>query len=268
MRLLHRYEVPNVPTLGARSAWPYAAVAGALLVAVVGLAIAAVRTKMRLVWLPAGWLGLMAWVFSGAARAAWRPSNWTIRADDDGLYAQFRSFMNYHFTDERPSVVAIEWNEIAAVRKTLETVRRPDMDGGTTTERVVYLDIRLVRADTRALGEALAAERTDMGPKDGIVRSRANDEPVLLPAPDLVRVVWSGETPSIDVVLRKLGERAPVEGVANLAAIPDLDYEAQAAKLDELGHRVEAIALVRRHSGCALDEARARLEALRSRQSR
>src|SRR5258708_7508676 len=118
MRLLHRYEVPNARTIGARSAWPYAAVAGALLVAAVGLSIAAVRTKMRLVWVPAGWLALMAWLFSGAARAAYRPSSWTIRADAEGLYVQFRSFMNYHFTDERPSIVAIEWNEIAAVHKT------------------------------------------------------------------------------------------------------------------------------------------------------
>jgi hypothetical protein len=260
MELVHPRDLPTAPILAARTGWRLALGATLVVACTVALPVAAARFHRPVLWLWVPFAALAASMLVGAARAAYRPSNWTLRADDANLYVHIRSFMNYRFTDERPSIVVVAWDEIASVRKTVEMVHGVDMHGARTTQRAVYLDVRLRNGNTRALRDALAAERIDMGPKHWGMQSRANDEPVLLPEPDLLRVVWNGETPPITRVLRSLAARVPVEADSNLDPVPDTDPDAQAVKLAGLGRRVEAIALLRRRHGYDLTEAQRRLD--------
>ena len=39
--------------------------------------------------------------------ARFRSTNWLVRMTDDGLFIKFRSYLNYRFSDEDPTVVLI-----------------------------------------------------------------------------------------------------------------------------------------------------------------
>jgi len=71
--------------------------AGALLAAgIVSTVLGWQRHTLLLYYVAAVLLGALV-VFQGLITARFRPTNWLVRATDDGLYIKFRSYLNYRF---------------------------------------------------------------------------------------------------------------------------------------------------------------------------
>ena len=67
--------------------------------------------------------------------ARFRSSNWLVRANDQGIFIQFRSYLNYHFPPEDMTVVFLSYGEIRSARMIRERVETLDPQGhGTTTQ--------------------------------------------------------------------------------------------------------------------------------------
>src|SRR5690242_2066751 len=58
--------------------------------------------------------------------ARFHPSNWLVRMNDIGIYIQYRSYLNYEFPAEDPSVTFLSFGEIASARLVKERVTTPD----------------------------------------------------------------------------------------------------------------------------------------------
>src|SRR5882724_7751771 len=90
------------------------------------------------------------------------PSNWLVRANETGLFAQYRSYLNYQLPADEPSVVFIAYGEIASARLVRERLRAPDpsRQGGTQTQFLRYIELEL-SGDTAPVADALQVERSE-----------------------------------------------------------------------------------------------------------
>ncbi len=71
-----------------------------------------------------------------------RPSNWLARIRNDGLFIQFRSYLNYHLPADDLTVVFIPYQEIRSARLVRERTKIPGHDGiSTQTRRLVELEL-------------------------------------------------------------------------------------------------------------------------------
>ena len=52
-------------------------------------------------------------------------SNWLVRANETGLFAQYRSYLNYQLPADQPSVVFIPYGEIASARLVASVSKHP-----------------------------------------------------------------------------------------------------------------------------------------------
>src|ERR1700730_2410999 len=82
-------------------------------------------------WKPGYILGraalLFLLLFLRFVTARFHPSNWLVRANETGLFVQYRSYLNYQLPADEPSVVFISYGEIAAARLIRERVQTPDL---------------------------------------------------------------------------------------------------------------------------------------------
>lgn len=202
--------------------------------------------------------------------ARFAPSNWLVRVRPDGVFVQFRSYLNQHFSEQDVTVVFIPRGEIRAVRLVRERRDIPDRDDsprrtrGVTrqTRRLVELELA---GDTGLLARALADESAR--------RARGTtyrDYPARLVAPATLELEWS-VVPSGDVFLRSLAGRvavAPtVDREGDYTALATLGADEQRRRLRELaqtGQTMTAIHLARRLYGYDLAEARSLIERLRA----
>src|SRR5579859_3054926 len=93
--------------------------------------------------------------------ARFHPTNWLVRANETGLFAQYRSYLNYQLPADEPSVVFIAYGEIASARLVRERVQTPDPShyGATQTQFLRYIELEL-SGDTAPLANALQVERS------------------------------------------------------------------------------------------------------------
>jgi len=61
-----------------------------------------------------------------------RPSNWLAQIASDGVFIQFRSYLNYQLPADDLTVVFISFSDIRATRLVRERVTIPDEDGTAT----------------------------------------------------------------------------------------------------------------------------------------
>lgn len=152
------------------------------------------------VWLLAGPVFLMAgllWLvvvmaMSTACVASFRTSNWLMKVTRAGVYVKFRSYLNYHFPEDGPTVVYLCFGELNSARKTYEAVNKPDSEGVMRRTVTRYLDLLLKFSDTEGLNKVIAAETARIPPKGRFSSSRFHHVPVRVAEPGVLRVNWRG----------------------------------------------------------------------------
>src|SRR6185503_4693825 len=105
------------------------------------------RHTLLLYYVAAVLLGSLV-VFQGLVTARFRPTNWLVRATDDGLYIKFRSYLNYRFPTDQLTVVFIPYHAIKSARVVRERRELPDYDasrrgGSVTVQRATTIVLEL-----------------------------------------------------------------------------------------------------------------------------
>lgn len=215
-----------------------------------------------LVAAPIAFLAFLIWlvVLNGlwrSATACFRRSNWVLKMTFEGVYLQFRSYLNHHFPDEGPTVVFLSWSDIAAVQKTINHTKEIDSEGDSRIVAKRYLDLHLKHSDTDELSRAINVEKTRRPAGEGRSKMRFHHAPVLVPEPGLIRVEWRGNR-----MLKALRSHLTVRPTRRTGEGYDVDstrddWDAHILKLIEEGQHMPAIRTVRRHYGMSLKQARA-----------
>jgi hypothetical protein len=205
--------------------------------------------------------------------ARFRPSNWLARTNDEGLFIQFRSYLNYHLPADDLTVVFISYGEIRSARLVKERVTVPDPQGhGTETQYLRYVELELA-GDVAPLSEALEAEATENAPKEkrwyGSSSTLYQDHPMHMESTPFFRIRWQA-TPGAKHFLEALRPYTtiadPVSITQDFAHLQALSREEQEARLRELARRgetISAIYLARQLHGCSIAEAKDLVDSLK-----
>ncbi len=207
--------------------------------------------------------------------ARFRPSNWLVRMNDQGVFIQFRSYLNYHLPAEDLTVVFVSYGEIPSARLVREKVTVPDMEGrsGTETHYLRYVELELA-GDVGSLATALEAEITEKAPMQKRWYGRSStlyqDHPVRMQSSPFLQLRWQ-VVPRTQKFLQALQPYTtitdPVSISQDFANLQSQTREEQQQRLRELAQRGEtiaAIAMARKLYGCGLAEAKEMVEGLRT----
>jgi hypothetical protein len=212
-------------------------------------------------------------------RARFLPSNWLVRAGDEGLFVQFRSYLNYRFPAGDATVVFIPYREVRSARLVHERRDIPDRSSpAAQVDRISEHRRRLVEielaAETGELARALAAEAAWCGPEarqHGITITRYKHYPMRLVSPETLQLEWN-VVPRPEQFLALLGRHAAVtpkvDRSEDYSRLEGLSREEQVKRLLELaetGQTMAAIYLARRLYSYDLTEARTFVEDLHRR---
>lgn len=192
--------------------------------------------------------------------------------NDQGLFIQFRSYLNFHLPAQDLTVVFVPYLEIRSARLVREHTRVPDSRGHTATQTLRYVEFELA-SDPGPLVKALAAESAERAPKEkrwyGSTSTLYEDYPARMASPPFLRVRWS-VVPRAQTLLDALRPYTtiadPVVMSQDFAHLESLSREEQQKRLRELAQRgetIQAIYVARRLYGCGLSEAKEMVEELR-----
>ncbi len=201
----------------------------------------------------------------GDVRLRFRQTNWTLWAPPGKLLINLRSYQD-RSTLERPSVVELADHEIAEIRRHEHRYSTSSGQGRTTFNKLVSLDIVLRTPDDGTLAKLIADRRATPQPWQKLagMRSRSNVtlHSVALPAPDVIRIAWTGGrnhaiTPGVNRVLRNLEARIHVgEPVLKQDRTSDMTKDAEIDEriltLVQAGNKIDAIKLLREQRGYSL----------------
>ena len=205
--------------------------------------------------------------------ARFRPSNWLARTTDEGVFIQFRSYLNYHLPADDLTVLFIAYGEIRSARLIKERVTVPDpQNRRDTTQYLRYIELELA-GDVAALNDALEAEAAENAPKEkrwcGSSSTLYQDHPMRMQSAPFFRIHWQA-TPGAHKFLEALRHHTtiadPVSISQDFAHLEGLSPEEQQARLRELARRgetISAIYLARQLHGCSLAQAKDMVESLR-----
>jgi hypothetical protein len=180
------------------------------------------------------------------------PSNWLVRANETGLFAQYRSYLNYQLPADEPSVVFISYGEITAARLIRERVQTPDLahSGGTQTQFLRYIELELA-GDTAPLESALQVERSakPLMKKHwyGSGSTLYRDYPLTMSTPPFLRIRWDvvPRAARFLAYLRQYTRIAdPVSLKQDFTRLQSLSHEEQQKQLRDLAVRGEIIAAI------------------------
>lgn len=204
--------------------------------------------------------------------ARFRPSNWLARTNEEGIFIQFRSYLNYHLPADDLTVVFISYGEIRSARLVKERVTVPDpQNRRDTTQYLRYVELELA-GDVAALADALNAEAGESAPTEkrwyGSSSTLYQDHPMHMESAPFFRIRWQA-TPGAHKFLEALRPYSsiadPVSISQDFAHLQGLSPEEQQARLRELARRGEtmsAIYLARKLHGGSLAEAKDIVEQL------
>jgi hypothetical protein len=134
--------------------------------------------------------------------ARFRPSNWLVRMGDEGVFVQFRSYLNYHFSENDLTVVLIPFREIRSARLVREHRAMIERENASArVDRVTQVSRRLVElelaVDAAPLARALAEESARRAPTGATYRHN----PVRMGSPTTLQLEWN-VAPRADVLLK------------------------------------------------------------------
>lgn len=252
-------------------------VVGVVLGSVAWLVYHAVTTGGKPGYYIAGVIALILYFLRRFVTARFRPSNWLVRMNDEGIFIQFRSYLNYHLPAEDITVVFVPFGEIRSSRLVKERVTTPDPQGhGGQTRYLRYIELELV-GDTVALASALEAEETERPPSEkrwyGTSSTLYEDYPVRMETPPFLRIKWQavpGTGKFLDALRPYTTIADPVSLKQDFAHLGSRSRDEQQQILRELVARGETIAAVytaRKLYGCGLGEAEEMVEGLKSRKT-
>lgn len=213
-------------------------------------------------------------MFRKMVTARFHPSNWLVRMNETGIYLQYRSYLNYDFPADDPSVIFLSLGEIASAHLVKERVETPDpaRPGTTQTQFLRYVDLEL-SSDTKTLADALQNERGESAPMKkrwygGTSSTLYRDYPVTMPTPTVLRIHW-------DVVPRAhkfldalrpytvIGDTVSVkQDFTHLKTLSREDQEKHLRDLVARGQNITAIAAAHKLYGGSLGEAKQMVDSL------
>lgn len=232
--------------------------------------------RQKHIFLPyyiAGIFLLIVLAYQRVVIARFRPSNWLLRMTDNGLYIQFRSYLNYHFNTGDLTVVSIPYPEIRSVGLVRQVQQIPDQRHTTQTKirRLVALELS---ADPAPLEQALTIERARKAPKVarwyGSSSTAYEHYPVSVVLPATVQLEW-GVVPGSKIFvndLRKYIAIAPPtstsqkQDYAHLNKLSREEQEERILGLAEQGDIIAAIQIARELYSYDLVGAKAFVEGL------
>ncbi len=231
------------------------AVAGGLIILAVGFGLL-VFGWSKSVWpayVVAAVIFFYLWIIHRLILARFRPANWLLRLDDDGLFVKFRSYLNDRFPESDRTVVFLPFAEIRSAKFIREKRELEDLSerSGTTIKIRKYLELE-VSSDCRPLSEELAKERDRVFKGKAISSARYGDFPVRVIAPDRVQIDWTvvpGVQTMLDALTRHTLVRpaeASSKDFVNLEKLSREQQEARLLELAESGDKIGAIAMARR----------------------
>jgi hypothetical protein len=231
------------------------AVAGGLIILAVGFGLL-VFGWLKSVW-PAYFVAAVIFlcllIFHQLILARFRPSNWLLCLNDDGMFIKFRSYLNDRFPEYDLTVVFLPFAEIRSAKFVREKRELEDLSepNGTTIKIRKYVELE-VSSDCRQLTEELAKERERVFKGKAISSARYGDFPVRVVAPDRVQIDWT-VVPRVRTLLDALTRHTlvrPAEASAkdfvNLETLSREQQEARLLELAESGDKIGAIAMARR----------------------
>jgi hypothetical protein len=207
-------------------------------------------------------LGLL--VLRRFVTARFRPSNWLVRQNDEGLFIQLRSYLNHHFTPDDRTVAFVPYGEIRSARSVRERTELPGRNGEAHTVRVRRLVELEVTGSADPLAEAVAAEIDRMASRRmGLARTIYRHVPVRRVAPTRIEVEWGGVGPAARAFLATLPASIAIEppidsnnDLARLRHAGRPEQEAYVMRLADTGRVIDAIAAARLLFGWDLEAAR------------
>lgn len=205
-----------------------------------------------------------------------RLSNWLVRMSDEGVFVQFRSYLNYHLPEEAFTVVFIPYREIRSARLVRQRREIPYRD--ETQLRSVSVQSRSLvefelAGDCAPLAQALADERVTPAPRAarwyGSTSSRYRHYPARMASPTCLQVDW-GVVPGAGVLLDALRQYTDIvtpvqvsQDYVNLEGLSRAEQERRLLELAETGQILAAIEIARRLYSYDLTEAQAFVDGLR-----
>jgi hypothetical protein len=254
----------------------FRAVAGALsfCAIVIGLLLLGWLKNAWLAYYVAAVVAICLLIFQKLFTARFRSSNWLIRMTDHGLFVQFRSYLNHHFSDQDPTVVFLPYSEIQSarlVKERQELSDRDDRNQSTTTIKTRRLIELELATDSAQFAEALAQERKRVFNKriqGGGEQTRYHHLPVRLASDSLLTIEW-GVVPGAQTLLDALTRHTLVQSAhksskdfVNLESLSRAEQEARLQELAEAGDMIGAVAIARRLYSYDLATAKAFVESL------
>jgi hypothetical protein len=238
------------------------------------LALAGWAKRVVALEVSAGTVFLVALLMRRFVFARFRPTNWLVRATRDGLFIQFRSYLNYHLPSHDRSVAFVPYGEIRSARLVREssTVRSPSGSRATRTRRLAELELA---SDTAPLAKALSDEMARPAPIESTWYGKAStlyrDYPVQMVSPTALQVNWTvapGVSRFLELMRDHTAVAEPVEltqDFLSLQGLPREDQERLLRRLVEAGRTITAIYLVRRLYCCDLTHAKSIVDGLAQR---
>lgn len=244
---------------------------GCVGIAIAGLLVLGWQRGSGLAYYLAGVLLVGMLVMRRFVSARFRPSNWLLRMGGEGVFLQFRSYLNCHFPESDHTVVFIPYREIRAIRRVDERSEIPyrDLDRPfveRSTERRRCLVEFELSGDTSLFAKALDDERARRPPGATLYR----DYPARFSSPGCVRVEWN-VAPGAQAFLDAMGHRTAIaaatekrQDYVDLAGLGREEQEARLRELVDAGQTIDAIYVARKLYACDLAQARDFVERLGS----
>ena len=234
---------------------PARAVSGVSIVIAIctGLILFGWQTRFFLPYYIAGVFLLFVLLYRRSVTARFRPSNWLARMTDNGLYVQFRSYLNYHFNPEDFTIVSIPYAEIRSVRLVRQIQQIPEGRNTTQTRirRIVELGLSV---DPAPLEQALSAERARQAPKNarwfGSSSTTYRHYPVSVASSGAVQLEWGvvpGSKIFVDALRKYTAIAPPAKGSQeqDYVHLDKLSREKQEEKLLDLAEQGDIIAAIK-----------------------
>jgi hypothetical protein len=234
------------------------------------------QIRSWLLYLPAALLMLGLLVFRGLVTARFRDTNWLVRSNEAGLFVQFRSYLNFNFPADDPTVVFIAYTEIRSARLVRQRQQLTDTSGQITYRTLRLAELELAE-NAQSLADALATERARSAPDEkrwyGRSSTKYEDYPVRMESPASLQIEWS-VVPHINTFLEDVGAYVKVEAplfvkedYSKLNGLSKEEQDKRLKKLDAEGRTISAVYLAQQCYGCSLAEAQSRIEELRAQKS-
>lgn len=217
-------------------------------------------------------------LFLSSTLAAFKSTNWILRAGPTGLYIKLRSYTDYRLPGSDAVVLHIPRRAVRRLHSHEEDARhispsRDDLSADDDTlSRQHYLEIEVYGDELAEVGSRLETERSLYGPTfiKGVT-SRAKGSAISLRDGSVLRVDWKTKRSRLTPNLRKAMATLAIDYVIGQrqqsaqAPIRTLSQDGQEARLLDLveqGHVTDAVILARDIYGFNLTEAKAFLDDL------